>query len=140
MRWSKGPEHDADETSRDHASGLDLPGLAANPLGPPGWWTLPLGGWVARQITTYAHLGEDAPDHVAWVLTGRVVDRGPDNEPLVADVLPVAPLSRAVLYEAEGAGTELSTVGGRRLRLAGLTAARRRADAELGTSVGSFAS
>jgi Family of unknown function (DUF6098) len=101
VRWSRGPDDDADETSRDHASGLDLPGLAANPLDPPGWWTLPLGDWVARQITTYAHLGEDAPDHVAWVLTGRVVDRGPDNEPLVAEVRPVAPLSRAVLDEAE---------------------------------------
>jgi hypothetical protein len=100
VRWSRGPEDDADETSRDHASGLDLPGLAANPLDPPGWWTLPLARWVARQVTTYEHLGDDAPDHIAWVLTGRIVDRGPDNEPLLADVRPVAPLGRAVLEAA----------------------------------------
>lgn len=101
VRWSRGPEDDAGERSRDHASGLELPGLAANPLDPPAWWTLPLAGWVARQVTTYDHLGEDAADHLAWVLTGRVVDRGPDNEPLLADVQPVAPLSPAVLDAAE---------------------------------------
>jgi len=100
VRWSRGPEQDADQQSRDHATGLDLPGLAANPLDPPGWWRLPLADWVARQVTTYDHLGKDAPDHLAWVLTGRIVDRGPDNEPLLADVRPVAPLSGAVLDAA----------------------------------------
>ena len=99
VRWSKGPEDDADERSRDHASGLDLPGLAANPLDPPRWWTLPVEAWVARQVTTYDHLGADQ-DLVAWVLTGRTVDRGPDNEPLLVDVRPVARLAGRVLEEA----------------------------------------
>jgi hypothetical protein len=102
VRWSQGPEHDAGERSHDHASGLDLPGLAVNPLNPPGWWTLPVEDWLARQVRAYAHLAEDAsqPHQCAWVLTGRVVDRGPDNEPLVADVVPLARLDEAMLQEA----------------------------------------
>ena len=100
VRWSRGPEEDGHERSRDHASGLELPGLAANPLDPPGWWTLPEDAWVARQVTAYDHLGQDQPDHVAWVLSGRMVDRGPDNEPLVVDVEPVACLTPGVLDEA----------------------------------------
>lgn len=100
VRWSKGPDSDAEETSCDHASGLDLPGLAVNPMNPPRWWTLPVADWVARQITAYDHLGDGQPDHVAWLLTGRIVDRGPDNEPLVVDVHPVARLAPAVLREA----------------------------------------
>ena len=100
VRWSRGPEDDAHERSCDHASGLELPGLAANPLDPPRWWTLPADAWVARQVTAYDHLGRDQPDHIAWVLNGRVVDRGPDNEPLVVDVRPVACLAPTVLAEA----------------------------------------
>jgi hypothetical protein len=102
VRWSKGPEHDAGERSRDHASGLDLPGLAVNPLRPPGWWTLPVEDWLARQVRAYAHLGEDDswPHERAWVLTGRIVDRGPDNEPVVTDVTPLAVLDGALLHEA----------------------------------------
>src|SRR5687767_15979536 len=38
VRWSEGPDADASERSCDAASGLDLPGLAVNPLRPPGWW------------------------------------------------------------------------------------------------------
>ena len=100
VRWSRGPEDDAAERSRDHASGLELPGLAANPLDPPSWWTLPADAWVARQVTAYDHLGQDQPDHFAWVLAGRVADRGPDNEPLVVDITPVARLAPSVLDEA----------------------------------------
>lgn len=106
VRWSTGPDHDASERSRDHASGLDLPGLAVNPLDPPRWWTLPAEQWVARQIRTYAHLGEESPDHVAWVLAGQVVDRGPDNEPLVVGVEPVGRLATSVLQEAADCAPE----------------------------------
>jgi len=35
VRWSKGPDSDGSETSRDRASGLELPGLAVNPREPP---------------------------------------------------------------------------------------------------------
>jgi hypothetical protein len=101
VRWSKGPSSDSTEQSRDHATGLDLPGLAVNPLDPPGWWRLPLEIWLARQIRAYAHLSEDQPDHLAWVLRGTIADRGPDNEPLVVDVEPIARLAPAVLREAE---------------------------------------
>jgi hypothetical protein len=102
VRWSKGPDDDAEERSRDHASGLELPGLAVNPLHPPRWWTLPIEDWLARQIRAYAHLAEDEtqPHQRAWVLRGRIADRGPDNEPLVTDVVPVALLGEAVLREA----------------------------------------
>lgn len=100
VRWSRGPESDAAERSCDHATGLELPGLAVNPLDPPGWWTLPLDRWVARQITAYAHLGDHDTDHFAWVLTGRVADRGPDNEPLLADVTPMARLTPSMLEDA----------------------------------------
>jgi hypothetical protein len=106
VRWSRGPEHDSHGRSRDHASGLELPGLAVNPLSPPDWWTLPLDQWVARQVRTYAHLGDKTPDHVAWVLAGQIVDRGPDNEPLVVDVEPVARLTPAVLHQAAEAAPE----------------------------------
>jgi Family of unknown function (DUF6098) len=101
VRWSAGPGPDDEETSCDPASGLELPGLAVNPLSPPRWWTLSARDWIARQVRAYAHLGEDQPDHIAWVLAGRIIDRGPDNEPLVVDVEPVAELGRALLDEAE---------------------------------------
>jgi hypothetical protein len=37
---------------------------------------------------------------MAWVLAGRIVERGPDNEPLVVDIEPVARLRSSVLEEA----------------------------------------
>jgi hypothetical protein len=100
VRWSTGPNDDAEERSVDHASGLELPGLSVNTLTPPGWWTLPAEEWVARQVRAYAHLGDAEPDNYAWVLCGRVTDRGPDNEPLVVDVTPIARLAPALLGAA----------------------------------------
>ncbi len=47
----------------------------------------------------YAHLARDG--RFAWVLTGREVGRGPDSEPLLADVVPVARLGEALLEEAD---------------------------------------
>ncbi|HEV2088528.1 MAG TPA: DUF6098 family protein [Cryptosporangiaceae bacterium] len=102
VRFSKGPHDDADSTSRDYESGLDLPGLSVNPLKPEDWWTRPLDEWLARQICNYVHIAEESDDERrAWVLTGRVASRGPDNEPLVDDYEPVAWLSDAVLEEAK---------------------------------------
>lgn len=100
VRWSKGPDHDGGERSTDYATGLTLPGLAVSPLTPPPWWTLPVDEWVARQVRAYAHLADDQPDNLAWVLAGRIAGRGPDNEPLVVDVEPVARLRMSVLHEA----------------------------------------
>ena len=102
VRFSKGPRDDADATSRDYESGLDLPGLSVNPLKPEDWWTRPLDEWLARQICNYVHIAEESDDERrAWVLTGRVTSRGPDNEPLVDDYEPVAWLSDEVLEEAK---------------------------------------
>jgi ADP-heptose:LPS heptosyltransferase len=100
VRWSTGPDRDGDERSTDYATGLKLPGLAVNPLTPPTWWTLPLDVWVARQVRAYAHLSDDQPDHFAWVLAGRIAERGPDNEPLVVDVQQIARVRASVLREA----------------------------------------
>ncbi|HYF45629.1 MAG TPA: DUF6098 family protein, partial [Acidimicrobiales bacterium] len=72
LRWSRGPEADEDSLSRDHESGLVLPGLSVNPLTPEPWWTRPLGDWLARQLCQYGHLLEEADDErVAWLLTGE---------------------------------------------------------------------
>ncbi|GGH41853.1 hypothetical protein GCM10010921_14670 [Microbacterium album] len=100
VRYSAGPEHDASEQSRDTESGLDLPGLSVNPLHPEAWWTRPLEDWLARQVCQYAELAEKNRDRFAWVLDGRMVGRGPDCEPLLADIQPLAILTPRLLDEA----------------------------------------
>jgi hypothetical protein len=100
VRYSKGYEADSGSQSTDTESGLTLPGLSVNPLSPEGWWTRPLKDWLARQICQYKHLGERQERH-AWVLTGTLVGRGPDCEPLLADVRPLGRLDPALLEEAE---------------------------------------
>jgi hypothetical protein len=101
VRHSKGPDADAGRTSRDYESGLALPGLAVADLRPPDWWSRPAVDWVARRVCSYAELAEADPSRYPWVLTGRVVDRGPDHEPLVADVQPVARIGPKALTEAQ---------------------------------------
>lgn len=102
VRYSKGPDDDRQSNSRDYESGLELPGLSVNPLQPEQWWTRPLDEYLARQICNYAHIQDEADDERrAWVLTGEVVCRGPDNEPVVRrDFTPVAWLSDKVIDEA----------------------------------------
>lgn len=98
LRYSPGPEADAAHPSVDHESGLAMPGHSANPLRPPGWWTLPVADWLARCVCQYLReLHEGARP---WVLTGEVVDVGPDNEPLLVDVRPIAWLSADLVREA----------------------------------------
>jgi hypothetical protein len=102
VRFSRGPQHDGDEQSRDYESGATLPGLSVNALDVEGWWERPVEDWLARKLCNYAHLMEEAPDERhAWVLTGREVARGPDNEPLVTDVEPVALLDDRVVRQAK---------------------------------------
>src|SRR5687767_1580414 len=103
VRYSKGPDDDRRSDSRDYESGLDLPGLSVNPIQPEDWWTRPLEEYLARQICNYAHIQDQADDQRrAWILTGDVVSRGPDNEPLVGrDFTPVAWLSDTVIDEAK---------------------------------------
>ncbi len=100
VRYSEGIDADG-PGSMDTESGLMLPGLSVNPLDPEEWWTRPLRDWLARQLCQYKHLAEEDEDRFAWVATGTVVARGPDSEPLLADVEEVARLSDALLEEAE---------------------------------------
>lgn len=101
VRYSEGFESDTQGGSIDFESGLELPGLAVNPLTPEDWWTRPLGDWLARQLCQYKHLQEKNPDRFAWILTGKQVGRGPDCEPLLVEVEPIARLSPRLLDEAE---------------------------------------
>jgi hypothetical protein len=101
VRYSEGLESDRDGGSIDTESGLEMPGLSVNPLDAEEWWTRPLADWLARQVCQYRHLSEKNPERFAWVLTGRLVGRGPDCEPLLAEVEPVARLSDGLLGEAE---------------------------------------
>lgn len=98
LRYSPGPEADAAHPSVDRESGLAMPGHSANPLRPPGWWTLPVEDWLARGVCQY--LRELREGARPWVLTGEVVDHGPDNEPLLVCVQPIAWLSADLVAEA----------------------------------------
>jgi hypothetical protein len=102
VRWSRGPDLDATTTSRDDLTGVPLPGLSANPLAVEDWWEgRPLRLWVARRLYDYRHLRElRGPDVRPWVLRGREIARGPDNEPLVACEEPLAWLAEDVVTEA----------------------------------------
>jgi len=99
IRYSEGPERDVEE-SVDTESGLTLPGLSVNPLHPEDWWTRPIEDWLARQVCQYKELQEKNPDRFAWVLRGIEVGRGPDCEPLVRGVVPIARLDDRLLDEA----------------------------------------
>lgn len=106
VRWSRGPRVDLGEgpTSADQLTGTELPGLSANPLGMEDWWQESLTLWVARRLYDYSHLREDHGSEIQpWVLTGEVVGRGPDNEPLIRRVRPVAWVGESVIAEAEDA-------------------------------------
>jgi hypothetical protein len=99
LRYSPGPDADAAHPSVDHESGLPMPGHSANPLSPPGWWTLPTADWLARAVCQYLHkVGEGARP---WVLTGDVADVGPDNEPLLINTQPLAWLTADLVAEAQ---------------------------------------
>jgi hypothetical protein len=98
LRYSPGPEADAGHPSVDHESGLPMPGHSANPLNPPNWWTLPVADWLARRVCQY--LREVHEGARPWVLTGQVADFGPDNEPLLVHVEPVAWLTGQLVREA----------------------------------------
>jgi len=109
VRWSRGPEADGETaTSTDDLTGVSMPGLSANPLDVEPWWedrSTEL--WVARRLYDYSHLPrEKGPGVRPWVLFGRVAGRGPDNEPLVRDVEPVAWIDEDVIRQAEREVTE----------------------------------
>ena len=101
VRYSEGPDNDAAGGSIDIESGLELPGLSVNPLNPEAWWIRPVGDWIARQLCQYKELQEKNPKRYAWILKGEQVGRGPDCEPLLSSVIPLARLSSMLLTEAE---------------------------------------
>jgi hypothetical protein len=83
-------------------TGTPMPGLSANPMRVEECWgERSLRTWVARRLYDYRHLAEKrGPGVLPWLLEGRECGHGPDNEPLVADVEPVAWLSEGVVDEA----------------------------------------
>ncbi|WP_237739309.1 DUF6098 family protein [Microbacterium yannicii] len=99
VRYSEGPERD-DRPSIDTESGLELPGLSVNPLHAERWWDRPFEDWLARQVCQYNELQAKNPARFPWVLRGEEVGRGPDCEPLLRDVVPVARIDDALLREA----------------------------------------
>lgn len=102
LRFSRGPDEDRGTVSRDYEAGVDLPGLSAEELAPPSWWEGEVEEWLARQVCKYLHLREEADDdRYAWVLRGRMVARGPDREPVLTDIEPLAWLSEDALDEAQ---------------------------------------
>ena len=109
VRWSRGPGDDLagpdteGQTSRDALTGVELPGLSANPLGVEAWWgDRSVRLWVARRLYDYRHLRDlRGPGVCPWVLVGRQIARGPDNEPLVVCGRPVAWISDGALAECE---------------------------------------
>jgi hypothetical protein len=101
VRWSRGPDVDLATTSKDDLTGAELPGLCANPLRIEPWWKpRPDRVWVARRLYDYRHLAREAGVR-PWVLEGEEVGRGPDDEPIVRCVRPVALLSTRLIEEAE---------------------------------------
>lgn len=103
VRWSRGPEADLGSvSSTDDLTGVPMPGLSANPLDMEDWWEdRSRRLWVARRLYDYAHLPhEKGPGVRPWVLAGRETGRGPDNEPLVADVRPLCWIEQGVIEEA----------------------------------------
>jgi hypothetical protein len=100
VRYSHGPDRDARGPSRDYEAGLDMPGLSVTPLTPEPWWTRPPIDWIARRVCKYMDLADHAPDRHPWILTGDVTGSGPDHEPLVANVRPIAWLGGNVLSQA----------------------------------------
>ncbi|GAA2431408.1 DUF6098 family protein [Streptomyces macrosporus] len=104
VRWSRGPQADLGTAeSTDDLTGIPLPGLSVNALDVEPWWAeRPVRLWVARRLYDYCHLRrEKGPGVRPWVLRGREVGRGPDNEPLVQDAQPVAWIDARVIAEAE---------------------------------------
>ena len=111
LRYSLGPEEDAATTSRDYEADVDLPGLPSTLLTPEQWWPRDPADWVARRVCKYLYLAAGDERRRAWVLTGAVAGYGPDHEPLLTAVEPVAWLSDRVVEEARHRYHERFNVG-----------------------------
>jgi hypothetical protein len=114
VRRSRGPIRDRRGTSLDELSGVPLPGLSASALGVEPWWgDRDRSVWVARRIYDYAHLPIRRSGRIRpWVLEGRLCGRGPDNEPLVDQVRPVASIADTLIDEAHDVISRLNSAWG----------------------------
>ncbi|NKY87379.1 DUF6098 family protein [Nocardia veterana] len=110
LRFSTGPAADAEGPSLDYESGVALPGLSVTTPAPEPWWPGPAREWVARRLCKYAELGA-VDGRFPWLLTGTEVGRGPDHEPIVTQVEPVAIVGEEVLAEAQRVYRERFVVG-----------------------------
>lgn len=100
LRYSHGPDRDLEGgRSRDYEADIDMPGLSVSTVAPEDWWPRPAEEWIARRIRQYADLGAEQ-DRYPWLLTGRVAGFGPDHEPLLTDIEPLARLDSEILAEA----------------------------------------
>src|SRR3954454_13905797 len=100
LRYSQGPDEDlGGASSRDYEADVELTGLSVTVASPEPWWPRPVEEWVARRLCKYAELGA-ASGRFPWLLTGRQVGNGPDHEPLVDEVRPVARVDDEVVREA----------------------------------------
>jgi hypothetical protein len=100
VRYSIGPDADDQLPSRDHEAGVELPGLPVAVLRPEPWWPRPSIDWIARRLCQYRHLATCGSDRRPWILTGSIIGYGPDHEPLLADVAPIAWIGPRVIEQA----------------------------------------
>lgn len=101
VRWSAGPEADLTGRSRDELTGVELPGLSVSALSIEPWWgDRPKELWVARRLYDYRHLEYRRDYAKPWILVGRECGRGPDNEPLVVCMRPLAWVAEEVVEDA----------------------------------------
>jgi hypothetical protein len=100
VRFSAGPDDDARTGGRHPESGYTLPGLPAWPLQAEPWWPAGQAVWIARQLVQNSY--QLTAGTRAWLLVGDVVGRGPDCEPLLAHVQPVASVAGYAIQEAQG--------------------------------------
>lgn len=101
VRYSEDPWQDTTSVSYDYEADVELPGVSATVVRPEPWWTRPAIDWVARRICKYLDLAEKDRSRRPWLLTGRVVGNGPDHEPLVADIAPIAWIGETALKQAK---------------------------------------
>jgi len=99
LRFSYSPDDGDAAARRERESGYLLPGVPAWPMNPEPWWGAGSRVWVARQLARRAHLSHAGAE--PWLVSGEIRGRGPDCEPLIAHVSPIALVHRRVLAEAE---------------------------------------